>query len=315
MKVLPSLQAFQKRDRPVALTIGNFDGVHRGHLALIRRLKEVAQGLHGDDIVFSFNNHPVEVLRPGHHVARLCTPEHKIQLLQNAQVGTLVLATFDKAFAEQTPEQFMESLCSRCKLGALLLGHDAHIGKDRSGDRSVMEKLAAHHGVQLEYIPQLSVDGNPVSSSQIRALIGQGALDEASQLLGRPYSIYTTTRVGLGLGKKIGFPTLNMDVEGLCLPPLGVYAVLVRIEDTFLEGVANLGVAPTVRKDNRPLLEVHLLQYHEKIDLTQGLEVIFRAYIRPEMQFHSIADLQSQIAQDVQTARRILAEHSPLWTY
>lgn len=313
MKIVDSIETLKKSERPSALTIGNFDGVHCGHLALLNKLKYSAESLAGESVVLSFTNHPVEVLRPGHSVARLCTIEHKIKLLELQGINTLILLPFDAAFASQTAEEFIQRLRSHCNLTHLLLGHDAVIGKNREGAPSLLKAIAAKEDFTLDYLPELVLEGGKVCSSQIRALISQGDLKGAEHLLGRPYSIYTTTRAGLGLGKRIGYPTLNFDVEGLCIPPYGVYAVAVIIEETLLHGVANLGVAPTVRNDNKPLLEVHLLNYQEHLTLDKGIEAQFVQYIRPEMRFHDIEELQSQISRDVQTARQIFASRTQLW--
>lgn len=313
MKILHSLDDLHLDRRPVALTIGNFDGVHNGHIALLKRLEVAAQDLGGEGVVLSFTNHPAEVLRPGLSIPRLCTVEHKIKLLGEIGINTLVLIPFDHEFANQTPEEFIKRLQKNFDLKLLLLGHDAVIGKNREGAPKALHEIAERDGFSLEYLPELTLDGRKVSSSQIRALITEGNLSGAAHLLGRPYSIYTTTRAGLGLGKRIGYPTLNFDVEGLCLPPYGVYAVSVMIEESLLQGVANLGVAPTVRSDNKPLLEVHLLNYQEHLTLDKGIEAQFVEHIRPEMRFHNIEELQNQISIDVQTARRIFSSKTELW--
>lgn len=313
MKVLSTIEELNQFKRPTVLTIGNFDGVHCGHLALLNKLKQTAETLEAETVVLSFTNHPVEVLKPGHTVPRLCTLEHKVKLLDLLNLNTLVLTPFTNEFASQTPAQFIDRLKKHCNLKHLLLGHDAVIGKNREGSPTHLQDLAEQQKFSLEYLPELVLEGGKVSSSQIRALIAQGDLKGTEHLLGRPYSIYTTTRAGLGLGKRIGYPTLNFDVEGLCIPPYGVYAVAVIIEDTLLQGVANLGIAPTVRNDNKPLLEVHLLNYQENLVLTKGIEAQFIQFIRPEMRFHNIEELQDQISRDVQKARQIFAEQTELW--
>jgi riboflavin kinase/FMN adenylyltransferase len=208
--------------------------------------------------------------------------------------------------AAQTAEEFLQMIRSHCSFSDLLLGPDATIGKDKHGNRNHLKEIASLWGFSLTYLDALTVDGIKISSSKIRETIQKGDLTETEQLLGRKFSIYTKVKTGLGLGKRIGFPTLNMDVEILCLPPFGVYAVKVLHENKSLKGVANLGIAPTVRQDGKPILEVHLLDAIGDIKDGCLMEVILEQYIRPEIRFGNIDQLKLQIAKDIQSALRIL---------
>lgn len=297
MKIIYALEDYPKDAQSAAVTIGNFDGVHLGHQKVLQRVKESG----GPAVAITFSNHPSEVLRPQDSVSYLCTLEHKIALLEEAGIDTLILLTFTKAFGEQTAKEFLEQLQVAIPFTHLILGHNATFGKGRQGDRAHVEVLAENVPFTVEYIDAYTTkSGAEVSSSKIRERIAAGDLKGTQELLGRPYSVRSRVVPGQGIGKEIGFSTANIDVSGLCLPPHGVYAVTVLFEGMRRPAIANLGTAPTVRdQSSPPLLEVHLLGYSGEPLTDQTLEVIFGSYLRPEKKFDSIEALKEQIEQDV----------------
>jgi riboflavin kinase/FMN adenylyltransferase len=300
MDIITALKDFPQRDRPLALTVGFFDGVHRGHQAVLHELKKaLPEGLHA---VLSFKNHPRTILRKDETMDLLCTLPHRCKLFDETGVDALMLLEFTPELANLSFEEFVNTLRQTCPFTHLVLGHDATLGKGREGNKSKMQALATQMGFAIDYVTPLILEGTTVSSSVIRTAVRAGKLKEAEKYLGRPFSIYQTIQTGQGLGQRIGFPTLNIPVEGLCLPPLGVYAVHVKQGEDVWPGVANLGTAPTVRSDHKPLLEVHLLEGHVKENLP--LEVIFRTYLRPEQRFASVEELKVQIGKDVENARK-----------
>jgi riboflavin kinase/FMN adenylyltransferase len=301
MKILESLKAFKNDHKPLILTIGNFDGVHRGHQWILQRCREVA-GPDGEVVVITFSNHPSEVLRPDNTVPFLCTLEHKIRLIEAHQVNTLCVLRFTHTLAHQSSETFIEKVRSHIPFTHLVLGHDATLGRNRQGSPLVMQELAQRWDFSIEYRPEYRYHGQPVSSTLIRESLQKGNLSQVENLLGRPYSIYSTVIPGKGRGEQLGFPTANMNVNNLCLPPLGVYAVTVHYDNQILQGVANLGVAPTVRHSNAPILETHL--FSNQGDLYgKNIEVIFNQFIRPETKFSSLDELKNQIEKDICTAK------------
>lgn len=291
---------------PVALTIGNFDGVHRGHVEMLKKLRTEAKKRHLLASAITFQNHPSTILNPGTTPLLICTQEHKKRLLRDAGIDLLYSLPFTKEIAEQTPEDFISHLQSTQPFDLLLLGSDATIGKNRTGTQEHLQSLAQKYGFELEYFPDLTHEGARISSRRIRECIQQGCLKEASFLLGRPYSINGVVIQGQGRGAGLGFHTANVAVEGLCTPPFGVYAVKVHHKEQIYSGVANLGKAPTVREDAPPLLEVHLFDTH--LDLYHlHIEVEFHAYLRPEMRFSSLEALKSQIQKDVESVKKMLS--------
>jgi riboflavin kinase/FMN adenylyltransferase len=306
MNVAYSLPSPSSHAAPCALTIGNFDGVHTGHQTLLKKTVQLGQQEAQKPAVFSFSNHPSTILKPGQPVLSLCTLEHKLRLLEAAGIEQLFLIPFTKELSCLSAEQFLRNLHAGIHFSNLILGYDAQLGKDRQGDRIAVETLSRQIGFQVFYLPEHAIDGEPVSSTRIRRHIQKGELDKASKLLGRPYSIYARVKKGAGRGKALGIHTANLSVEGLCLPPLGVYAVQLVHNGCSYPAVANLGIAPTFGTNKAPLLEVHV--WDQELELYGELvEVLFHTYLRPEKQFETPEQLKAQIQQDIFQAQILLA--------
>ena len=298
MKIIHGL-APVPTEKPVCLTIGNFDGFHLGHQFVIDTLIREAKKNNALSAVITFDDHPSKVLRPQNKVLHLFTLPQKISLLDQAKVDILIILNFTQEFSQQAPEEFLDSLQNAIPFDTLVLGHDARIGKGREGNHAHIQAFAKHFNI-LSLEPY-TLDHTIISSSLIRTLIQKGDLLQAAKFLGRPYSLQGTVIKGQGKGRIIGFPTANLAVEGLCLPPYGVYAVEVSCHGSSYKAIANLGIAPTVRQDLTPLLEIHLLG--EQIDLYgKDITVRFKAFIRPEKRFASLEALKAQIHSDIQTA-------------
>jgi riboflavin kinase / FMN adenylyltransferase len=304
MQVAYSLEKIQL-PKPVILTIGNFDGMHLGHQALLHHLVNTAKKQQAASAVLTFSNHPSKVLNPTNPTPLLCKIEHKMAMLEQAGIDLALLLPFTKEFSEQSADVFLKTVRHSLPFQTLILGSDAHIGKNREGNRSNVTKLAETLGFAIEYFPDIEKNGQRISSSLIRACIRQGHLKEAETLLGRPFSIYGEVIKGRGTGTTLGFPTANLDVEDLCLPPLGVYAVRLFIDNKPHEGIANLGIAPTVRQNNKPILEVYLFDHINDL-YGKNVEVLFCEFIREEKQFSNLEELKKQIALDVTQAKKYL---------
>jgi riboflavin kinase/FMN adenylyltransferase len=303
MKLLHSLPHLGEPSFPTVLTIGMFDGMHLGHTMLLAAVKQHAESLSAKQTLITFSNHPSSILRPEHIILPLCTVEHRLHLIKQAGIDSVVLLPFTKAFAEQSAELFLQTLCTHFSIVSLILGSDATLGKNRAGDREAVKRLAEALQFSVKYLEDCTVDGERVSSSKIRDLICKGELESASRLLGRKYSIYSSVIRGDGRGRTLGFPTANIQVQGLCLPPRGVYAATCRYQGKDYSAVANLGIAPTVKDLANPLLEVHILD--NVLDLyEQQVEVFLNRYIRPEKRFDSLESLKAQIAHDINQARQ-----------
>ncbi len=276
---------------PHTLTIGFFDGVHLGHQALLSRA----------DTCVTFSGHPSSTLHPEEPLPLITSHAHRLALIK-PYVQDIHILDFTTDLATQDPKTFLTSLPP---FDHLLLGHDARLGKDRSGTPEVLQEIATAHNFILEYLPPVLIDNAPVSSSRIRLALREGDLVLAEELLGRPYSIMGTVLRGAGHGDKIGYPTANLDLTGLSHPPFGVYAITLTADHADHPGIANLGVAPTLQHNRKPLLEAHLFDVdHNLYDKT--VEVTLHTYLRPEQKFNSPEALKAQIAQDITRTKSIL---------
>ena len=303
MKIIRDLTHFKPDFQPISLTIGSFDGVHLGHQFLLNQVTELAKKKHGESIVVTFENHPRAFLAKNHQ--SIYTLSHKLHLLEEMEVDNIVLFKFNEEFKEQSAEKFLRLLHESIPFSNLILGHDSKLGKDRQGTEEIVNAMSKNLGFDINYLEPLEVNNQAISSTLIRSFIQNGDLTSVEKLLGRKYSIRNQVIKGTAQGKQLGFPTANLDVSELALPPFGVYAVLVQFDNRLEKAVANLGFAPTMRQDNIPVLEIHLLESQEDL-YGKDLNVIFYDYLRAEKRFSTIQELQAQIARDVQDANQIL---------
>lgn len=299
MKRLAHLEDFTSKATPLVLTIGNFDGVHRGHQAVLNHVK-LLTGSEGESVVLTFLNHPSGVLNPNKPVPLLCHISHRLNLIEKIGISTSICIPFTLELAKKSAAAFIQQLRQSIPFTHLVLGFDATIGCDKQGDQMVMSKLSRENNFQIFYQKEFCFNKQPVSSTEIRTALKLGNLHQVESLMNRPYSIFSTVISGLGKGKLLGFATANLDVSGLCLPPYGVYAVDVIIKAKKISGIANLGIAPTIRYSLSPRLEVHLLDAFESECYGENIEVIFLKFIRPEKKFSDFNELASQIALDIQ---------------
>jgi riboflavin kinase/FMN adenylyltransferase len=296
MEVLHDLADLRSLRGPVYLAIGIFDGVHRGHQALIEEAQADARKTGGTAVVMTFEPHPMMFFQRAEPPLRLSNPRHKELLLARQGVTHLAVLPFEEDRAGQTAEEFVEDLRAACHpLGGVVVGADWKFGKGRGGDVALLKRTG---GFEVDGIPAVTIDGEVISSTAIRLAIANGDLDFAEKALGRPYAVLGRVVPGRKMGQKIGFPTANVDVSGLQLPPDGVYAAGVRVGDKVFQGIANLGVRPTVTTDHQRVLEVHLFEFEGDL-YDMEIEIEFLRFIRPEKKFDSIDELRDQIARDV----------------
>jgi riboflavin kinase/FMN adenylyltransferase len=242
MELLNDFKQWRPSGRPVAVTIGNFDGVHRGHQALLQRLHLLALRWQGAVLVVTFGNHPAGVLRPKAQMLRLCTPSHKYRLLAaNAVDATMALA-FTPALAQLTAEQFLSTLSQYIPFKALLLGHDAVLGKGRQGTPPVLQTIAQKLNFDLEYLKPVYVGDELVSSSLIRRYVAAGDLEGASRLLGRPYSLCGRIDRESAAGPLLLEGELLFHVEGLQMPPAGSYGAVLLFQGMSITATLQIPV-------------------------------------------------------------------------
>ena len=299
---------------PVALTIGNFDGVHLGHRAMLARVAEQAraQGLAG--AALTFEPHPREFFVPAVAPARLSRLREKLELIAEAGIARTHVLRFDAALAAMGPEAFIDDVLV-AGLGArwLLVGRDFRFGAKRAGDYALLAQAAQRRGFTLEAMPDVLLDGTRVSSSRVRAALAAGRLDEAARLLGRPYTMSGRVAHGAKLGRKLGFPTANVILRRQ--PPLmGIFAVEGELEEkepgrrTLRRGVASVGRRPTVAENGPMLLEVHFFDLSGEL-YGRHLRVRFLEKLRDEEKFDSMQALTTAIRRDAEQARQYFRAH------
>jgi len=288
------------------LTIGSFDGFHRGHQALIGYTVERARTLGARSVLMTFEPHPAKVVGRG-AVRLLQAPAQRAAWLESMPVDILWVVPFTPALAGLGPEAFLEQYVFRTGVvREVVVGTDFRFGVHRSGDVGLLARMARSRGVRVWALPPVSVGGEPCRSSEVRRRLRAGDVEGASRLLGRPYALWGVVQAGEGLGRQIGFPTANLNWRNETLPAPGVYVTVLRVGERLWPSVSNVGRRPTVG-GRRLQVEAHVLG--EPGDLYgQGVELFFLQRIRAERSFPSLEALRRQIEADVETARRFFTD-------
>lgn len=292
MRLITDLAEFTPLKSKAILTIGNFDGLHLGHMELLSKMQKEE----GEKIALTFSNHPIEVLKGDAPLLLLPLPE-RLKML-SPWIDTLILLPFSKELANLKPKEFLQLLLHYIPLSKLILGDNAALGRNREGNKQHIVSLASELKFETLFLAPLQIDQAIVSSSHIRKLIQKGHLDEAARFLGRRFSLSGRVIAGAQKGAALGFKTLNLSIEGLVHPPCGVYIVQCIHEASRYSGVANLGFAPTLRQSHTPLLEAHLFDFNQEI-YEERVEIEFHKFLREECKFASIDALKAQIEQDI----------------
>ncbi|MDP1653321.1 MAG: bifunctional riboflavin kinase/FAD synthetase [Rhodocyclaceae bacterium] len=282
------------------LAIGNFDGLHLGHRALLERLTATARQHGLPSAVMTFEPHPRELFTPEQAPARLTSLREKLALLEGCGIDQVFLLHFSRKLAGLTADEFVERILVR-GLGVrhLIIGDDFRFGKGRAGDFALLQAAGQTHGFGVEAMETIEINGERVSSSAVRDVLGAGDLEHAARLLGRPYCISGRVVHGGKIGRKIGWPTANIQLKRKRVALTGVFAAMVSgLDKRHLPGAASLGVRPTLGLGLRPVLEVHLFDFDQEI---YGAHVTVHLLhkLRDEMKFDSFDALSAQIARDV----------------
>jgi riboflavin kinase/FMN adenylyltransferase len=288
------------------LTLGNFDGVHLGHQAIVARTIAAARALGARAGLLTFQPHPATVLAPAKAPPLILSVRAKLELLGETGIDFVCVTRFSRTFSRLTPEEFIRGYVHpRFGPAAMVVGHSVSFGRNRAGNATVLAEFGARLGFPVEVVEPVSANGVQVSSTAVRAALLRGDVAGACQLLGRHH--FLSARVGHGArrGRELGFPTANLLAPGGLVPLDGVYAVFVAVDDATHGGVANVGRNPTFEGTRRGV-EVHLLDYTGDL-YGRRLRVAFVERLRGEVRFPSAAALARQIAQDAEQARAILA--------
>ncbi|MCD6490001.1 MAG: bifunctional riboflavin kinase/FAD synthetase [Thermodesulfobacterium sp.] len=305
------MKIYTPKDLPLpfetVITIGSFDGIHLGHKVLFEETFKLSKLLNAKPVVVSFDPHPRIILFPESEFKLLTTLEEKIHILSELGVDSLILIPFTKTFSEFSPDLFVqEYIVDKLKAKGVIVGFNFRFGKKKMGNIDYLEQIAQKYNFVVKAVPPVILNGVTISSSTIRNLIAKAQIEEANKLLGRPYFILGKVIKGRGRGKKLGFPTANIEVSPLkMLPPAGVYAVLVTVNGEKFRGALNIGKRPTFEEKDFSV-EVYIFNFNREIHgKTLKIEII--KHIREEKKFSSVEELKNQIKKDCELIDKILS--------
>jgi riboflavin kinase / FMN adenylyltransferase len=306
MKVVRQAGELQTNSRKVCLAVGVFDGVHLGHQQVIRQAIADARQHEAISVALTFDRHPSSVVAPERAPALIYSLPQKLRAIESMGVDATLLIEFTEEFSRKSGEEFVRELVSGFGgVHSICVGAAFTFGHKRSGNVDLLRDLGWGLKFQVHGLSALALDGETVSSTRIRQCIREGDLDAASQMLGRSYAVAGKIVEGDRVGRTLNAPTANVDVAGLVLPPNGVYAVHAEVKERCCRGVANLGVRPTLQNPQpQQRFEVHLLDFAGDV-YGQEMEVTFVDILRGEKKFDSLEDLKTQIAKDIEFARRV----------
>ena len=306
MEVIRHIESYRRFPRPI-VSLGNFDGVHLGHQAILTKAVSEARALQGTALVLTFHPHPLSVLRPNSPLPLILGLREKLLLFRGLEIQGVILQRFSQTFSQLTAEEFVQRyLVDFIGIEKVVVGHNVSFGHRRSGNAETLVQLGGKFGFAVDVIGPVVIDGREVSSTAVRTLLGTGNMHEVTRLLGRPYGVSGRVEKGFQRGRTIGFPTANLRPRTDLLLPNGVYAVTVDLDEkTSIPGVANVGMNPTFG-NNRRTIEAHLFDFSADL-YGQRLRVNFLEHIREERKFPSVPELVRQIQEDADRARALLA--------
>jgi len=303
MKIFSTTDSISETFPTPVLTMGNFDGVHFGHQHIFRLVKERSQQLGGTSMVLTFDPHPQRILFPDKEFYLINLMEEKIEIIRDIGVDVLICITFTREFAAKNPKDFVRAfLVDTLHVREIYVGYNSRFGHKQQGTPESLSQWGEEFGFRVTIVPPITRNKIPVSSTKIRQLLKQGLVEEAAQLLNRPYALDGKVVPGAQRGSTIlGYPTANIDVQHELIPKKGIYISQVIRKGRLLPAVVNIGTNPTFRHENIITVEVHILNFHENL-YGERIKVIFLKRIRDEVPFSHPRELAKQISLDIQTA-------------
>ena len=305
MRTITGLEVYNKNFEGSAVTIGNFDGVHKGHVEIFRHLKETSSRLNLPALVVTFEPHPLKVLSPEKAPQLITTLKQKVELISASGIDCLVVIPFTTEFSLTPAVTFVRNmLCDSLGMRHMVIGHDYAFGRGREGNFLTLEKIGTERGFTLEDMNPIGENGTIYSSSLVRSLVADGDMDSAFRILGRYHMISGIVVHGREIGQSIGFPTANISTSNELIPADGVYAVVVLIDGHFVKGACNIGFNPTFDGGTHTI-EVFLLDFSEQI-YGREIELFFVKKLRGVRKFNDVSELKIAISCDVKQTRKLL---------
>lgn len=303
MDIIYNLEKLEGPFKNPVITIGNFDGVHKGHLVLFDTVKDRAKSINGESAVITFDPHPIKVMKPGNGPTLITSTKQKLELIEKSGVDVIFCLPFTRQFASIPARDFVQDiLVDRIGIREVVVGYDYAFGYKREGDIKLLQEMGETIGFEVHVVEPIHLNSTLVSSTSIRKFIQEGVLQEAKRFLGRDYQISGTVISGKNRGGRLlGFPTANIKLIDELIPKRGVYAVTVDVDDETYYGVSNIGYNPTFG-DNALSLETHILDFSGDL-LEKTISINFTEHLRNEKTFRSVQELSDQIAKDIQRAR------------
>lgn len=305
MRIHKGLHNLPKFNNAV-LTIGTYDGVHFGHQQIIKRLNDIANEIDGESVLLTFDPHPRLILHPEDDTLKLIsTIDEKEELLSSFDLNHLVIAEFSKDFASMEAQEYVEKiLINNFHPKKIVIGYDHQFGKDRKGDINLLRALSSTYNYEVEEISAQTLDEIKVSSTKVRNYLLEGKITEANLLLAHPFTIKGKVVHGDKIGRVLGFPTANIDISHphKLIPASGVYAVKIKIDNTFYKGALSIGYRETVFDNSKLTIEVFILDFDGDL-YNKHLDMIFVDYLRPQIKYENWDLLKVQIEKDVEAVR------------
>lgn len=290
------------------VTVGTFDGVHRGHRAVLEEIRRRARSRGLRSVLVTFDRHPLTVVRPEDAPALLTTPDEKEEILAQSGLDYVAFLPFTRTLSRYLPEEFVRDvLVDRFRVRELVIGYDHGFGRSRSGNIDTLRALSEELGFDVDVVPEVTGNGDDVSSTRIRRALEEGRIEEATRGLGRPYSLRGPVVHGQGRGRELGFPTANLKPPGggKLIPREGIYAVRASLRSEILDGLLHLGPRPTFAGSS-PSMELYLLEFDREI-YGETVRVEFLSRLRDVLPFGSAAELVRQMREDRERARAYFA--------
>ena len=307
MKVHYGIESSKDINNPV-VTVGTFDGVHFGHQKIITRLQKIAKECNGESVLLTFDPHPRKVLFGNRKIKLINTIKEKINILSNLGLDHLVIYPFNVEFSNLSAEEYISKLLvNKLKTYTLVIGYDHHFGKNREGNIQLLKETNKLHPFNLEEIKAHEIDEIKISSTKIRQAIDNGNIHLFKDYCGRFFEFSGKIIYGNGLGKTLGYPTANIEIENedKIIPANGVYAVICQLENELIHGIMNIGFKPSIEENKIKTIEIHLFEFDKNIyDRYLKIKVLNR--IRDEVKFSSIEKLKIQISKDINEAQNII---------